>query len=61
VNRVHAVLKRPNARSRRLLERLGFSPVTPAVREAHAVPPDELMMDRAIDSPSSPRPQEKSR
>jgi RimJ/RimL family protein N-acetyltransferase len=46
VRTFHAVLKAGNARSRRLLERLGFVPAPPALRARHAVADDELMMVR---------------
>ena len=41
VRRLTAVLKRSNARSRRLLERLGFVPAPDELRAAHDVGPDE--------------------
>lgn len=45
-----AVLKRTNARSRRLLESLGFAEVPEA--EARGLDPDERMMRRAISVPA---------
>jgi RimJ/RimL family protein N-acetyltransferase len=47
VQRVSAVLKSRNARSMRLLERLGFAPAPPAEARARAVPADEVLMTRA--------------
>jgi RimJ/RimL family protein N-acetyltransferase len=47
VQRLTAVLKRSNLRSRRLLERLGFAEAPAAVRLARHVEPDELLMQRA--------------
>jgi ribosomal-protein-alanine N-acetyltransferase len=47
VRRLSAVLKRENVRSLRLLERLGFSPVTPAQYGDRDVEPGELLMQRA--------------
>lgn len=46
VRALHAVLKAANHRSRRLLERLGFSPAPPDVLRAHRIEPDELLMIR---------------
>lgn len=46
VKRFTAVLKRPNLRSLRLLERLGFSPATPQDCETIGIEPDEVMMMR---------------
>jgi RimJ/RimL family protein N-acetyltransferase len=43
-----AVLKRENVRSLRLLERLGFGLVPAAVRDALAVEPDELLLQRDV-------------
>ena len=48
VRDLSAVLKRDNRRSRRLLERLGFTPATP---EANAIEPDEIMMQRPLGAP----------
>jgi len=48
VRRVTAVLKRRNARSVRLLERLGFAPATPALRRRHALERDERLMVREL-------------
>ena len=44
VRNVTAVLKLRNERSRRFLERLGFSPAPPAMRLENDVPSDELLM-----------------
>jgi RimJ/RimL family protein N-acetyltransferase len=44
-----AVLKRRNERSRRLLERLGFSPTPDDRCVEHGIEADELMMHRAAD------------
>jgi [ribosomal protein S5]-alanine N-acetyltransferase len=44
VRSFHAVLKRENVRSIRLLERLGFSPASPEQHVAHDVEPGELLM-----------------
>ncbi len=41
-----AVLKRSNARSLRLLERLGFVPAPDELRAEHGVEPDELLLRR---------------
>lgn len=46
VRRLGAVLKASNGRSRRLLERLGFAPASPGLREELQVEPDELLMVR---------------
>jgi RimJ/RimL family protein N-acetyltransferase len=46
VRNLTAVLKAPNHRSRRLLERLGFSVASPDVHTGSAVEPDELLMVR---------------
>jgi ribosomal-protein-alanine N-acetyltransferase len=46
-----AVLKRENGRSRRLLERLGFSPAPMEFDGAHAIEEDEVLMLRALQSP----------
>jgi ribosomal-protein-alanine N-acetyltransferase len=50
VRRLTAVLKRTNLRSRRLLERLGFSPASPESHDAAEVEPDEWLMHRELDS-----------
>ena len=47
VQRLSAVLKARNLRSRRLLERLGFAPAAAAERAAAQVDDDELLMLRA--------------
>ena len=47
VQRLSAVLKARNLRSRRLLERLGFAPAAAAERARLGVDPDELLMERA--------------
>lgn len=47
VHTLTAVLKRSNARSLRLLERLGFVPAPDALRAVHGVEPDELILQRA--------------
>jgi RimJ/RimL family protein N-acetyltransferase len=47
VHELTAVLKRENLRSRRLLERLGFAPASPASCAALAIEPDEALMRRA--------------
>lgn len=39
-----AVFKRENGRSRRLLERLGFSPAPMEIEAAHAIEDDEILM-----------------
>lgn len=44
-----ATLKRENARSLRLLERLGFAAAPAAMRARLGVEPDELLMQRDID------------
>ena len=49
VRRLSALLKRANARSRRLLERLGFAPAPPGSRLARHAAADELAMERALD------------
>ena len=46
VRSISAVLRRTNERSRRLLERLGFEPATPAQRLEIGVEPDELLFVR---------------
>jgi ribosomal-protein-alanine N-acetyltransferase len=46
VRELSAVLKRENQRSRRLLERLGFTLAAP---DADAIEPDEIMMQRPLD------------
>lgn len=46
VTRYSASLKRPNLRSLRLLERLGFSPATPQECEKIGILSDELLMMR---------------
>lgn len=46
VQRLTAVLKRENARSIKLLQRLGFSPAPAESQAAHAVEADETMMHR---------------
>jgi ribosomal-protein-alanine N-acetyltransferase len=46
VETLSAVLKKTNARSRRLLERMGFSLASVALHQAYAVEPDELLMLR---------------
>ncbi|MGE5169696.1 MAG: GNAT family N-acetyltransferase [Rudaea sp.] len=51
VHTVHAVLKRRNERSRRLLERLGFSAAPAELRSRRGVKPDELMMHRDARAP----------
>jgi RimJ/RimL family protein N-acetyltransferase len=48
VRRLSAVFKRPNHRSRRLLERLGFSLASPALHAELGVEPDELLMVRGV-------------
>jgi RimJ/RimL family protein N-acetyltransferase len=45
VHSVHAVFKRANVRSLRLLERLGFAPASPA---QYRVESDELVMARSL-------------
>jgi RimJ/RimL family protein N-acetyltransferase len=42
----HAILKRDNLPSRRLLERLGFEPGSPDAHREHDVPEDEMLMER---------------
>ena len=49
-----AVLKRENGRSRRLLERLGFSPASPEIHAAHTIEEDEMLMFREAQSPPTP-------
>ena len=46
VLRLYAAFKRANHRSQRLLERLGFTPASPALHEALGVEPDEVLMVR---------------
>ncbi len=46
VSRLSAVLKRENLRSRRLLERLGFSLASAEQHALHQVEPGELLMQR---------------
>ena len=46
VRRLTAVSKRNNLRSRRLLERLGFSPAATERHRKHQVEPGELLMQR---------------
>jgi RimJ/RimL family protein N-acetyltransferase len=46
VETLSAVLKSTNQRSRRLLERIGFSLAGEAHRQEYAVEPDELLMLR---------------
>jgi ribosomal-protein-alanine N-acetyltransferase len=48
VRSLSAVLKRENVRSRRLLERLGFSLASPEQHVEHSVEPSELLMNREI-------------
>jgi RimJ/RimL family protein N-acetyltransferase len=48
VQRVTAVLKSENRRSRRLLERLGFSPASSELHAQHDVEPGELLMWRDV-------------
>jgi [ribosomal protein S5]-alanine N-acetyltransferase len=50
VRRLRAVFKRPNVRSRRLLERLGFSVADAQAHAALQVPADEVLMVRAASS-----------
>ena len=45
---ITAVLKRPNQRSLRLLERLGFSRASATQHTKHGVEPDELLMQREV-------------
>ena len=45
VNAFSAVLKRGNARSMRVLERLGFTPAPPAARPLHEAADDEIVME----------------
>ena len=56
VRRLTAVLKRANVRSRRLLERLGFSEAPPEVRAALAIELDETMMCREPQAVTAPPP-----
>ena len=51
VHTLTAVLKRRNERSRRLLERLGFSPASDELCTGRGIEPDELMMQRAAEAP----------
>jgi [ribosomal protein S5]-alanine N-acetyltransferase len=46
VHRFVALLKRANLRSRRLLHKLGFSPMPAELAAAHAPPPDEDVLHR---------------
>ena len=48
VRAVSAVLKRPNARSRRLLERLAFTTAAADTHGPAGVEPDELLMHRSL-------------
>jgi RimJ/RimL family protein N-acetyltransferase len=48
VRRLHAVLKRSNARSARLLERLGFGPAAPELAAACRPDDDERVMARML-------------
>lgn len=48
---LRAVFKRDNARSRRLLERLGFRPVAPGDPATTALEPDEALMVRDAAGP----------
>ena len=50
VQRFSAVLKRPNQRSLRLLEKLGFSPAAAPECESIGVEPDEVLMVRYTES-----------
>jgi RimJ/RimL family protein N-acetyltransferase len=50
VRMLTAVLKRRNERSRRLLERLSFSPASDDCT-GQGIEPDELMMQRAVEAP----------
>ncbi len=50
VQRLLATLKRANRRSLRLLERLGFTQATPELYAQHQVEPDELLMQREIET-----------
>ena len=47
VEHLSAVLKRSNARSRRLLERLGFTPAAEASERERGIEPDEWLMVRS--------------
>jgi len=51
VRRLTAVLKRGNARSLRLLLRLGFASAPEALRAAHDVEPDEIILQREAAQP----------
>ena len=55
VRHLSAVLKRNNQRSRRLLERLGFTPASPAQQSRQSIEPDEMLMLRSLSS-SVPAP-----
>ena len=48
VRRLSAVFKRPNYRSQRLLERLGFALASPALHAELGVEADELLMVRPV-------------
>jgi len=48
VRKLTAVLKRENARSFRLLERLGFSPASDASLAGHDLDAGEILMERDI-------------
>ena len=50
VHTLAAVVKRANSRSRRLLERQGFTPTASATLDA-----DEDMMQRTLDATGTPR------
>jgi RimJ/RimL family protein N-acetyltransferase len=52
VRSLTAVLKSENTRSRRLLERLGFSPSAAELQAAHAVEAGEMLMLREVNPPS---------
>jgi RimJ/RimL family protein N-acetyltransferase len=54
VNKLTAVLKGENWRSRRLLERLGFSIASTELRAAHELEPGEIMMLREVPSREAP-------
>lgn len=49
VREVTAILKCANHRSLRLLQRLGFTPATPAEHQRRGIAPDEWLMQRASD------------
>lgn len=49
VTTLFAVAKRENARSIRLLERLGFAPAEPDPRENQQLEPGEVLMSRRLD------------